>query len=153
MANWNAFVSKLRLYPNEAMSFQPPCTPDRIASEETRLGTLPSDLRMMLEIFNGAELFVGAMPFLTLFGLSLPDDPADLTWYIDRFTPTWRARMNRPSDWVYGMTNYGGIVIYDRDEKVVEWDGAQQKWCRAPTRLEEWFDDMLREGAKTYSEE
>src|SRR5439155_7033175 len=129
-----------------ARRLRPPCTLERIKEAEARLGSMPDDLSGMLQRFNGGELFIDAIPFVTLFGLSLATDRPDFDWFIDRYTPTWRATMKRTDEWVIGMMNYGGVLVLGRDLAVREWDSAQHKWSPEGRPFAEWIDTILTEG-------
>jgi hypothetical protein len=152
MVNWDRFLEEIRSFPPNVHKLRPPCPTERLREEESRFGTLPSDLVEMLRRFNGGELFVDAIPFLTLFGLSVPDDPKTSDWFIDRFTPTWRSELGEPTDWVIGMTNYGGLSILGQDLFVKEWDTSQRKWTSDDCPLNQWVERLLIDGA-AYLEE
>src|SRR4051812_17011749 len=109
--DWSSVVQQLCSFPSHTQKLRPPCTQERIVEEERRLGQMPSELAKMLRLFNGGKLFIKSSPFITIFGLSLDTDPADFDWFIDRFTPSWRSALGQTTDWVIGMTNYGGIVV------------------------------------------
>ncbi len=151
--DWKGFVNRLKQLPANVTNLALPCPPERIAEERVRLGSWPSDLAEMLIVFNGGELFVDAMPFVTIFGLSLADDPPELEWSIDKFTPKWRAAMQRPNEWIIGITNYGGIFVADENNVVREWDSAQKQWTNKPLSFDEWADFIFVEGQKCLNDE
>jgi len=116
--------------------------------EERRLGQMPNDLVKMLDAFNGGELFVDAIPFVTIFGLSLSADKTTSDWFIDRFTPSWRSGPGKPMDWAIGMTNYGGLVILGGDLFVRIWDTSEKQWTdNQLLLLDEWIVKIMKEGA------
>jgi hypothetical protein len=106
----------------------------------------------MLRHFNGAELFEKTGPLVTVFGAStippLPPKEWAEHWYIDKYTPSWRAAgEDRENDWAVAMMNYGGLVIVCGDGRVREWDTGQRSWDRRNfDNFDEWFEEILREG-------
>jgi hypothetical protein len=159
MIVWDQFMHELLQFPKGTHDLRPPCPPERIMEEEQRLGRLPSDLRAMLQRFNGGELFIDGGPFVTLFGLFDANDPPDFDWgiyYIDRSTPTWRTKMNRPMDWVIAATCYGGRIVLGPDPLVRQWDSATDAWDEfedARYTYEEWISKLLTDGATYLVEE
>jgi hypothetical protein len=111
----------------------------------------------MLRHFNGAGLFAaGTGPSVSIFGISpIPSVPPlewAKDWFIDMFTPRWRAGRclpgeDRQNDWAIGMQNYGGLIIANVDGRVREWDTAQRMWDpRTFDDFDEWMEVFLREG-------
>jgi hypothetical protein len=147
LVDWNGFLRRLRSFPSHTQKLRPPCGRERVLEEEQRLGQMPSDLAEMLYSFNGGELFVDAIPFVTVFGLSLGTDKAMSDWFIDRFTPSWRSGPGKPKDWAIGMRNYGGLVVLGDDLLVREWDTSEKKWAADQFRLDEWIENIMKEGA------
>jgi hypothetical protein len=148
MIDWDEVLRELRSFPAKSQKLRAACPMQRINEEEGRLGRLPTDLSEMLLRFNGGELFIDAIPMITLFGLSLPGDPPTFDWFIDRSTSAWRAKMGCPQDWVIGMTNYGGIAILGHDLLVGEWDSAQCKWTGGRMPFQDWLQRLFVEGAE-----
>jgi hypothetical protein len=148
MVDWDSVLEQLRSFPANAHKIRAACPIGRIVEEGKRLGTLPTDLSEMLRRFNGGELFTDAMPMITLFGLSLPSDSPGFDWFIDRYTPVWRAKMGGPQDWVIGMTNYGGIAVLGQDLLIREWDSAERKWSGDQCSFRDWIRRVLIEGAE-----
>jgi hypothetical protein len=151
MFNWEVFLSRLQAYPSHFHRILPPCPGERIDAVERELGNLPLTLKAMLSHLNGAQLFLKAGPSFSLFGIStvppLPPFEWAVDWYIDRFTPRWRAAgSGRQNDWAIAMTNYGGLILLDRDETVKEWDTGQSCWLAKNLLLEEWIEKVIREG-------
>ncbi len=140
MIDWEAFVRKATAVAPQSHRLRPPCQVAQIAACEADLGRLPMELTKMLNVFNGAELFVDCMPLLTLFGISAPDDPLSNDWYIDRFTKAWRGAGRSQADWVFGITNYGGVLILAENCTVRQWDTAQQTWTNWDTAQKTWTD-------------
>jgi hypothetical protein len=101
----------------------------------------------MLQRFNGAELFIDAIPFVTILGLSLDSDPPTSDWFIDRMTLKWRSGIGQTTDWVMAMTNYGGMQILERNSLVREWDSSQRKWSGDRHPFYSWVEKVLHEGA------
>jgi len=122
--------------------------------EELRLGKMPGDLIEMLKRFNGGRLFGDTVPLFNIFGLSLPSSRADLDWFIDRYTPAWRrSAMGQPTDWVIGITNYGGLMILGDDLHVSEWDKSQSEWINDRHPFEVWVERVMEEGAAYLAED
>jgi hypothetical protein len=147
MVDWDCFLQEIGSFPPHTYNIRPPCPLERVKEEESRLGQIPSDLAEMLRRFNGGEFFIDAIPFITLLGLSLPSDPPGSDWFIDRLTSEWRSGEGRPTDWVIGMTNYGGMEILGQDSFVSEWDSSQQKWTADRYPFDRWVENVLDEGS------
>ena len=143
---WSKLVEYLCAFPPHTQELRPPCPQERITEEERRLGQMPSGLVEMLHLFNGGKLFVKTSPIITIFGLTLDSDSTSLDWFIDRFTPRWRATLGQTSDWVIGMTNYGGIVVLDSDQQVSEWDTSQRDWLYERYSLTSWIEKLMEDG-------
>jgi hypothetical protein len=149
--NWDAFLSRLRGYPPGYHRFLAPCSRQRIKAVEGEIGPLPVVLSEMVERFNGAELFIASGPMLTVFGLSTVPPPPPLDWaegwYIDGFTPKWRASgQNRNDDWALGMTSYGGLILYNEHKGVKEWDTGANKYNFENMSLDDWLEKVLGDG-------
>lgn len=153
MVDWGKFMRNLKAAAPGVHNLRPPCPSDRIRDAEEHLGPMPGDLKRMLEVFNGAELFVAGMPFMTLLGLSLPSDPPDLDWFIDRYTPAWRSFAARPKDFVVGIPCYGAVIVLGPDLVVREWDKGEGQWSGKVLTYPEWVQDVLTEGAAFLTEE
>src|SRR5262245_33109778 len=152
MVDWDSVAACLHSYPEQVNLLRPPCPPERIKEVEARLGNLPASVLTMLRTFNGGELFNRCGPLVTIFGLSLPNDPPDLDWYIDRFTAAWRPRIIGPTGWVIGIMNYGAVFVINDASVIREWDSAQQQWSRSPRSVEEWLNWLFAEGDVFLSE-
>jgi hypothetical protein len=65
-----------------------------------------------------------------------------------------QASAERVSDWVFGITNWGGLHVMGADLLVRVWDTAEGEWLLdSPARsLDKWAADLLAEGAE-YLEE
>jgi len=113
---------------------------------------MPDDLSRMLRHFNGGETFVKGIYFVTLFGLSLPTDPPDFDWFIDRYTPAWRVQLNRPTDWVIAMTCYGGLIALGEDGLIREWDNGEGRWATEIYEFAEWLQKLMDEGIAFFNE-
>lgn len=105
----------------------------------------------MLNRFSGAKLFSNACPYISLFGIStnLPPTPFEWSpeWCIDAFTRRWRAAgSNRQDDWAIAMTCYGGLILLDGNERVKEWDTGQSIWLTRDIAIDEWIENVIREG-------
>jgi hypothetical protein len=151
MFDWGDFLVRLRAYPSHFHRILPPCPRERIEAVEKELGRLPTTLTAMLRHFNGAKLFLSAAPSFSLFGISLepPLSPLEWApeWCIDSFTPQWRAAgSNRHDDWAIAMTNYGGVILLDRNECIKEWDTTQSAWLSNNLPLGKWVQNVIREG-------
>jgi hypothetical protein len=97
----------------------------------------------LLTTFNGAELFIDAMPMVTFFGVGSATNPAlDLGIY----TKKWRSSRPGNTDWLIGVMNYGGFFVLNSAGLVAEWDSAQPGWLTAPCTPEELTTRLLSEG-------
>lgn len=141
MTAWKSL--RQRLAASSGMhDFAQPCAPDDLARLEAEFGPLTETLRSMLREFNGAELFVDAMPLFTFFG-ARPGTPAvDIAEY----TRGWRKGRPERQDWVIGVMNYGGYFILGSDERLREWDSAVSSWSDTNCTAEELVDRLLAEG-------
>ena len=148
--NWDSVLARLQSYPEHVHVTLPPCPYERIMAVEKQLGALPDSTRDMLGHFNGAELFNRTGPLVTMFGISLvPALPAfewAPDWYIDKFTEIWRSGRNEGDDWALAMMNYGGVVLLDATGTTKEWDSATKMWSPERKSLDEWIEDIFREG-------
>ena len=147
MIDWDSILRRIRNFPPDTHSLRPPCSQERVEGEELLLGRMPSDLAEMLSRFNGGELFIDAIPFITILGLSPTSDTAASGWFMDRLTSKWRSGAGQPTDWVIGMTNYGGMAILSHNSLVSEWDSSQQKWMANQSPFSDWVDKIMDEGA------
>ena len=155
--DWTALMDRLRNYPSSYHHFLAPCPPDRITAAETELGTMPEVLRDMLQHFNGAELFDATDPLLTLFGVTtvppLPPLEWGEDWYIDKFTPYWRASgANLDDDWAIGMMNYGGLILFNQSRGISEWDTGERRWLLENTSLDDWIEKVIVDGETVMEE-
>jgi len=158
--NWADVLRKLLAFPPDTHRLRPPCSEGRLEIAEQQLGTLPTELVDLLKHLNGARLFdTGAGgEMVALFGLSevppLPPMEWAEDWYIDIFTPKWRAAgANRQLDWVIAMMNYGGLIVLDGQGTVREWDTSQQIWDPNTCSFDQWIQDILREGEAYLNEQ
>jgi hypothetical protein len=157
--DWDVFVKRLGAFPG-SHRLLPPCERESITEVEQGLGRLPEVLHKMLLRFNGAQLFIaphGGGEYLTIFGISTrPPLPAFMwapDWYLDRFTPPWRAgNVHRQEDWALCMTNYGGLVVMNAHETIGECDTAQKIWLIEDIAVDEWAEVIIRNG-KDYLKE
>jgi len=152
MIDWKGFCHRMRAFGPGTQILNSPCSQARIDEDELRLGQMPDELSGMLRAFNGAELFINAIPMITVFGLSTREDTADSDWFIDRYTPKWRAASDRSFDWVIGMTNYGSLIILDQHLQVQEWDTLHNKWGTETQSFSNWLERIVSEGV-TYLKE
>jgi hypothetical protein len=155
--NWGSLTDRLREYPANYHHFLAPCPHDRIASAERQLGTVPAILKKMLQHFNGAELFIAAAPLLTLFGMTAAPPLSSLEWgedwYIDKFTPAWRASgPDRDNDWAIGMKNYGGLILFNESQGISEWDTSERRWLLDKILFGDWIEEILAEGETMMAE-
>jgi len=147
--DWGALIDRLREC--RYHQFLAPSPRDRIAAVEEKVGAMPALLREMLEHFNGAELFIGGLPLLTLFRIStvpsLPSLEWSEEWYIDKLTPKWRASgPNRNDDWAIGMTNYGGLILFNESRGISEWDTGESRWLIREMPFNEWIEKIMKDG-------
>ena len=148
---WDYFLGRIRSYPPEVNRLLPPCAAERLEAVQRELGEMPTALVELLEQFNGAELFVVAVPLITIFGIStipaLPPLEWAPEWYIDKHTRRWRSSgSGRDTDWAIAMMNYGGLAILDKSGWIREWDTAAGDWDERHVPFEEWCDIIIREG-------
>jgi len=149
--DWDTLADRLRTYPPSYHQFLAPCPHHRITAVEEEIGHMPVVLRQMLEHFNGAKLFIATGPMLRVFGLStippLPPLEWGEDWYIDKFTPKWRASgPNRNGDWAIGMTNYGGLLLFSESRGIKEWDTGESRWLFADMPFDEWIEKVIKDG-------
>ena len=158
--DWDTLVARLRKYPADYHHFLAPCPQHRIADAGKQLGTMPAILKQMLENFNGAELFVdacGGGAMLSLFGLTtvppLPPLEWGEDWYIDRFTPHWRAAgTDRDDDWAIGMENYGGLILFNESRGISEWGTSERGWLLENVVFGDWIEKVIADGETVMAE-
>jgi hypothetical protein len=149
--DWRALIDRLRKYPCSRHQFLAPCPHDRIATVEETCGALPTLIREMLEHFNGAELFTDGVPLLTLFRISTVPPLRSPEWgedlYIDKFTPKWReSGPHRNDEWVIGMMNYGGLILFSESRGIKEWDTGESRWLLEDVPFAEWIGKVITDG-------
>lgn len=157
MFDWNAFLIRLEQYPPHSHRILPASSCEQIEEVEKEFGKLPTTLKDMMRHFNGAELFISGIPYVSIFRISaafpLPPLEWAAEWYVDTFTRKWRAEnSNRQNDWAIAMTNYGGLVLFDTDETIKEWDTSQHAWLSRNVPFEEWIENIFGEGEATMDE-
>jgi hypothetical protein len=157
--NWSDLLGKLKSYPPNTHQFRPPCPKSLIEAAERNMGKLPTELLEMLGHFNGAILFDSGAggELVTLFGLfeNQPISPFEWgpDWYIDKFTPEWRAAGdNRQEDWPFAMMNYGELIIFSERRQIRKWDTGQRQWVPGGLSMEQWVEEILREGDEFLNE-
>lgn len=148
MFDWGALLVRLQAYPPHFHRILPPCPGERIEAVEKELGKLPTTLKAMLRHFNGAKLFDASF---SLFGISLipPLPPLEWApeWCVDKFTRKWRAAgSGRQGDWAIAMTNYGGLILLNGNERIKEWDTSQSTWLLKDLPVGEWIEKVISEG-------
>jgi hypothetical protein len=149
--DWQQVLRRLRDYPPSIHKLLPPCPQERLQIVQTALGKMPDALADMLEHFNGAELFQRNGPLVTLFGISTVPQLSAIEWaadwYVDRFTPEWRAAgLNGQADWAVGMMNYGGLILLHEDGLIKEWDTSEGIWLVKQLPFREWIEKVMKEG-------
>jgi hypothetical protein len=150
--DWKRFADRVKGLPTNIVNLEPPCPLERVSEIETQMGPLPDVVVGLLRLFNGGEFFIGAVPFVTVFGLTLLQDPPEREWSIDRFTLKWRVAMNRPNDWVIGLASYGAIFVVEENNSVSEWDSARKHWTARGLSFEKWIDFIFAEGQASMDE-
>lgn len=149
-STWDHFISGLKADPDGTHHLCDACPEERILNVQREIGNLPEILAEMVRRFNGAELFVNAIPLVTLFGISplravsQIDWPSE--WYIDKYTRLWRASNPRSDEWAFAMTNYGGLMLVNHGEQVREWDTNASRWVGPSSSIDDWQKNVLVEG-------
>lgn len=144
--DWNSFVIELQRSAPGAHRLNSGCPAGRIREAESVLGPMPVDLSAMLVRFNGAELFIAAIPFVTVFGLPGPEDSPAQGWFVDRYTRTWRERRRCGGEWVVGITSYGGLAVLKPGGVIAEWDSSLGRWSSQKWGFADWAAWVLAEG-------
>jgi hypothetical protein len=147
VVDWVGFLRVLQEDPAEAHELNPPCDEDEIGQIELEFGELPAATREMLRHFNGGELFIDAIPLVTLCGVSTPNVVLPSALDLGSQTSTWRRTSGRHADWVIGFTNYGGLLVAVGPGSIREWDSAQQRWEAETITYDQLFERILAEGA------
>ncbi len=148
--DWTEFLNRLHAYPPDIVTIRPPCSPVRVVTVEKEFEELPRALIDLVCCFNGAKLFRHCGALLRIFGIS-EDQPLSKfewaeDWYIDKFTPKWRAAgAGRDSQFAIGMKNYGGVILFENG-LIKEWDTAQREWSSSSYKLDDWLEIVLRDG-------
>lgn len=124
----------------------PPRDSLEITRVEAELGSLPQEMKEVLRICNGGELFIFSGPQVTLFGIRHEVDK--FIWYpgyfIEPATRDWRAKHGRIDEWAFAMTSYGGLIVVT-SERVFEFDCGSEigSW----STVSEWLDHVVAEAA------
>ena len=146
---WQLFLERLNAFGTEAHKILPPCAEDRLEAIQAQLGKMPTALVEMLRTFDGAQLFDNGGPLVSIFGISTipPLPPLEWApdWYIDKFTPVWRAKQKR-NDWAIGITSYGVLFLMDQEGAISKWDTGQKGWESRNQLLGQWMEELMREG-------
>lgn len=140
------FIEKLNSYPHNVNNFNPPISMSNIKLFEEKFGILPASTREMLTFFNGAELFIDAIPMVSLFGISSEESKLMDFFDISHQTHKWRDSTKSSGSWVIGITNYGGLYVVVDDDKIREWDTSQCRWNEITKTYNELIDGILEEG-------
>lgn len=147
---WLDFVRRLKEYPNGVHLLLNACPEKRILDAEREFGRLPRFLREILGTCNGGELFINAIPLVTLFGISPlltnPEIHWHSDWYIDTYTRSWRSQFPSSECWVFAMTNYGGLLLLSKKEEISEWDTNTSRWNGCDLSIEDWLLKVITEG-------
>jgi hypothetical protein len=153
--DWEKVLDRLAQYPPETHRFLPPCSEQRMVEVTAELGEIPEQIKDMLHKFNGAELFIRNGPMITLFGISPVPPLAEVEWaqdwWIDKFTPAWRAAFHREKDWAIAISNYDGLTVLDDESRVREWDRGAHRWGPTDPDLGAWIERILKEGEEYMS--
>ena len=145
-------MNRIRAHPDDWCTLLPPCFPKDIAEVEKRLRSeISPALSDMLQCFNSAEFFIAAIPLLTFFPVSniAAHTPPDWAagWYVDEFTAKWRAdSAHRDQDWAVAITNYGGLILFDAEEHIKEWDINESRFIIEQMPFEQWIEKVFAEG-------
>jgi hypothetical protein len=149
-AEWNAFWDRISSSLPGTHSVKPPAPASRLQDIQRELGEFPEELLEMLAYCNGAELFISAIPLVTLFGISplvpVPTLQWASDWYVDRFTPAWRGHSGCAADWAIAMTSYGALVVLRDGDGLREWDCNERRWLGPQRPIGDWLSAILHDG-------
>jgi hypothetical protein len=147
--DWQLFVHSIRAACGERHRFMPPCPPERIDWLQSRWGTLPQTLRSMLSLFNGGELFIEALPMLTILGVSTDPPQPPLVWPNECCIDYWlkSCRQAGNSGWPMGRTSYGSLWVLD-SLSVREWDSSHSVWSGDAQSHSEWAERIIDDGKR-----
>jgi hypothetical protein len=138
------------MYSSNVHRINPPCPEDRIAAVEQQLGPMPEDLRAMLMLFNGGQLFIKASALASVFGLAkLPAEPHPISggeWCIEEFTSKFRSSGSERQEWEICMKSYGVLTLLDTTGATRQWDTARGEWSGKRVSFNDWLDDLVQEG-------
>lgn len=140
--NWKNILEKLASFPDGVNNLFPPCKIEQLQEIDDKILNLPATLREMLMLFNGAELFVNAIPFVTLFGTDIPTAKCNLI----TMNSVLQNSCGQTSSVAFAMTNYGSILILGSDDCVKEWDGQTGQFSDDNVNLSLWIDETIRDG-------
>ena len=143
------FVHSIQAACGESHRFMPRCPPERIDWLQSRWGILPPTLRSMLSLFNGAELFIEAVPMLTILGVSTDPPQPPLVWprecCIDYWLNLWRQAGD--AGWPMGRTSYGSLWVLD-GSTIREWNSSQGGWSGDSYSLPDWAERIIEDGKR-----
>lgn len=151
--NLDDFIMEINNFPQSIHRFLPGATDKNLQVLIERIGRIPDFLEKLLREFDGAELFISGIPFLTIFrSMNNPPLPAmewSLEWCVDVYTKKWREINAGSKDIAIAMTNYGGLVLLDEKGKIKEWDTSEGRWLIQNMPITEWFEKIISEGKET----
>jgi len=142
--DWKRILEQLAAFPGGTNILFPPCDDEQFRMIDTNIVNLPATLREMFSHFNGAELFVNAIPFVTLFGTDVPTAKCNLI----TMNSNWQVSCGDSSSVSFGMTNYGSILILGVDDCVREWDGQVGRFSDNDVMFDTWIDEIIRDGGQ-----
>lgn len=126
------------------------CTLCDLEGVQNRLGKMPVGLVELLVFTNGARLFCKPFELVTLFRLTNDGHFGPMEWgpdwFVDTFTPKWRAQARTDDDWAFAMKCYGGLVIMHGNGTIQEWDTQSCDWMAEPEIPSEWLARLRAEG-------
>ncbi len=149
--NLTDFFKNIKDFPTGVHRFLPGATDENLQILTERIGKLPEFLEKLLKEFDGAELFINGIPFLTIFR-SINNPPLTALewsseWFIDNYTKKWReSNTERNDDFAIAMTNYGGLILADKKGKIKEWDTSEGRWIFQNMLTTDWFEKIVLEG-------
>ena len=99
----------------------------------------------MLRSFNGAELFIDAIPMLAILGVSTDPPQPRLVWPVEYCIDEWLRRLGTEAGWPIARANYGSIWLLS-DGLIREWDLVNGHWSGDPLHILPWSDQVIERG-------
>lgn len=145
--DWIRFMEEVISVEGCKHRIMPPCPTSLLVRLESKWGALPTSLRCMLEVFNGGELFINAIPMITVLGVTTAPPQSRFTWPPECCMDTWMEliRSIERVGWPIARSSYGSFWIL-LGEHLREWDFQTHRWLGTEISFDDWTQRIIKEG-------